>query len=491
MQGSRMMVVVVLVGFLAGNAIPVATATAAPQPSLEEEPSTGSGTQSSPIAQYGGGSGLNTSTSDNGSSSSNGSGDSVGYGPGSSLPETNNSSGGGVLSPAKLVTQGFGVITSHVQNDIKTLVAWFNGVFLSTTAPGDVSPGNFTAEITGAFGDMQDLRYNWFIFLSTALWIYKLVRMFNGGPERVQQEASECVSVLLVILLWDQFYPIIYHGADAFALGLAPSAEELTGSFSGLAKLGLSVIAIAGIVSYNVGLIGVAIMEVLIRDMILIYGAATVPFLYSLWKARIPYVGTLGQLAIAAWGIMLVFQPAMSVLLRLGFSLDWGQWAGTMGLPGAVVSPLASLAALTIATVGLPLLCLAAMYVGNPHKKVSNMGKKTSKKFRDKAKERGPDPKDVATRTRDTVQAKRPNPVQTLRKRREAKNLSYDDSAEMFDARSEAQDSSTARLNLDYGSNTSSSSSSDGLSEALNTPTYKMRGSSSSRSRDIAESLDD
>lgn len=500
---ARRLTAVVLVFILLGSGIaPSITAAASPQSDWTQYG--GAGEDGGTTAEPPGDERSNNSTWNNTST------EGLRYYPDSPSSVGNNTSAGSILGSAakaggRIITGMFRAIGGYFQDDIRTLVNWFNSVFLSTLAPGEISRNDLSTEITGVFAEMQDIRRNLLAPFTFALWVYMLVRMFYGGPERAHKDANTVVAIAVLMLVWDQLYPLIYHSADIIGLALAPSGEELTGSFSGLAKLALSIPLLTGIISYNVTLLFIGVLEVLARDMVLLFGAATIPFLYTLWKSRIPFLSTFGQLCVGVWMLMLLFQPSMAFSLRLGFMIDWAEWAGTFGLPGAVLSPLASIVALTIATIGVPVFCLASMYLGATRKsKIDEMGKKTSKKFRDKAKERGPDPKAVASSAHETVNEKRPNPVQSLQERRRRKqDISYDDSAAVFDASSEAERSDTARINLDYDQSQQSpgetigTSSGGGSSDPISTPTYKMRGANTDgsswkqRSQNIQESLDD
>ena len=171
------------------------------------------------------------------------------------------------------------------------------------------------------------------ILLLGSVIVMPYAGLATGSSYRTVQTAARILAALVLIMFWWPIGTALTQFSDAIAVSIAPSAEELTTSMTGLFKLSLGPV-VAAILVYLVGIGEVLALTFTyaFRQAALIVFQFAMPLMLIFAYAG-PHRRVRSTASTLAWQYfaLLVMTIPTAFLMRVGFEAEWGFGLGPLG----------------------------------------------------------------------------------------------------------------------------------------------------------------
>ena len=171
------------------------------------------------------------------------------------------------------------------------------------------------------------------ILLLGSVIVMPYAGLATGSSYRTVQTAARILAALVLIMFWWPLGTALTQFSDAIAVSIAPSAEELTTSMTGLFKLSLGPV-VAAILVYLVGIGEVLALTFTyaFRQAALIVFQFAMPLMLIFAYAG-PHRRVRSIASTLAWQYfaLLVMTIPTAFLMRVGFEAEWGFGLGPLG----------------------------------------------------------------------------------------------------------------------------------------------------------------
>jgi hypothetical protein len=295
-------------------------------------------------------------------------------------------------------------VSESARNGIASFIDSFNNIFAGFPAPGSLDtfetsmvtpmsplyPGEWTPPTNGLWGGVAKtyILLSWVVIPTLFLF---LTGTFAKTPAEQRDMAPRALAAIALVFFGFPLLSLLFHTVDSVILTIVPGGSEFLASPEGVGKFGLGVLFGVGLIYIDVGLVGIAVLVLLMFYLAAHVVVAIWPLAMLAWAAPVTIVNYVAYAEFGAILMLVTIRIIQGVITRFVFSIDVGPIAAgpASSAAGIVVTTVLTIVGLWIAFVTVPKLGLQKI-IPALQMPIGNRAQKRASEVSENARERVP-----------------------------------------------------------------------------------------------------